>query len=32
MFIDDPEKRSDGTMRKFAYEKVIWQTKDECSL
>lgn len=27
MFIDDPEKGSDGTMRKLAYEKIIWQTK-----
>lgn len=32
MFVDDPEKRSDGTMRKLAYEKIIWQTKDECGL
>lgn len=32
MFIDDPEKRSDGTMRKLAYVKIIWQIKAECSL
>ncbi len=32
VFIDDPEKRSDGAMRKFACEKVIWQSKDEYTL
>lgn len=29
---DDPEERSAGAMRKLAYEKVIWQNKDEYTL